>query len=152
MSTVLLFDDECNVCRHIAAWVTRSAQTKAGPSSLVVQPIGEDPQVLERLSPGLSIWDAYATIHIVMPDGSVKIGGEAVAEVFRNLPRTRRLAKIFSVSLFGFRPFQKILNLSYLLLADIRPILGCESCGAPKPWVKPIYKVVHWFKTIFPKN
>lgn len=67
---VLLFDDECAVCRKIAAWVTRSATGKQGEANLIVRPIGEDAIELERLSPGLNIWDAYATIHLVMLTGS----------------------------------------------------------------------------------
>jgi predicted DCC family thiol-disulfide oxidoreductase YuxK len=146
---VLLFDDECAVCRQIASWVKSSAQTKLGETTLSVQPIGEDPQVLERLSPGLSIWSAYATIHVVMPDGQLKLGGEAVAEVFRNLPKTRALARSFSLNIFGFRPFQKIVDICYVILADVRPIFGCESCGAPKFWVKPIHQTVTWFARVF---
>lgn len=146
---VLLFDDECSVCRHIASWVQRSTGTRDGEPTLIVQAIGEDPKVLERLSPGLSIWDAYATIHVVMPDGSLKLGGEAVAEVFRTLPPTQWLAQSFSIRILGVRPFQKILDLAYVILADIRPILGCESCGTPTVWVKPIYKTVNWIKAMF---
>jgi predicted DCC family thiol-disulfide oxidoreductase YuxK len=146
---ILLFDDECAVCRRIAGWVKTSAKTKRGSPSLIVQPIGEDPKAIELLSPGLSIWEAYAIIHIVMPDGRLKLGGEAVAEVFRNLPRTRWLARSCSISLFGLRPFQKMLDLAYLILADVRPLLGCESCGAQKFWVKPIYRTMKWIKGIF---
>ena len=127
---ILLFNDECAVCRQIANWVKKSAKAKNVESSIIVRPIGEDPKALALLSPGLSIWDAYATIHLVMPDGQLKLGGEAVAEVFRSLHSTRWLAKSFSIRLFGFRPFQKMLDIAYAILADIRPIFGCESCGA----------------------
>ena len=58
------------------------------------------------LNPDLDIWDAYATIHVLMPDGSMKLGGEAVAEVLRDLRNTKWFAWIFAVSMFGFRPFQ----------------------------------------------
>ena len=44
------------------------------------------------MSPGLDIWDAYATIHLLMPDGSMRLGGEAVAEVLTLLQEFHRCA------------------------------------------------------------
>jgi hypothetical protein len=58
---ILLFNDECAVCRHIGHWVQRSAQSKSGETSILVQPIGDDPERLRSLNPDLNIWDAYAT-------------------------------------------------------------------------------------------
>ncbi len=137
---ILLFNDECAVCRVIARWVTRSAERRVGGSSITIQPIGNDPMALRVLNPGLDIWDAYANIHLLMPDGSMRTNGEAVAETLRNLPSTRWLARSFDVRVFGMRPFQTILNVAYMVLADLRPLLGCESCGIPPPWLRPF----HW--------
>jgi len=135
---ILLFDDECGVCRHIAYGVRKLAKNKSGQSSICDRPIGNDPEMLRKLNPNLDIWNAYATIHVVMPDGSMKLGGEAVAEVLRSLSETRWFTWIFALSIFGFRPFQAMLNLAYAILADVRPIFGCESCGSPVAWVRPI--------------
>jgi predicted DCC family thiol-disulfide oxidoreductase YuxK len=132
----LLFDGECAVCRRIGGWVERSATSKSGRATIIVRPIGDDPASLRRLNPALDIWQAYATIHVVMPDGTMKLGGEAVAEVLRRLPTCRWFAPLFSISIVGIRPFQKMLDVCYTLLADVRPLLGCESCGIPRPWVK----------------
>jgi predicted DCC family thiol-disulfide oxidoreductase YuxK len=132
---VLLFNDECAVCRKIGHWVRTSATAKSGASTLVVQPIGDDPEALRSLNPNLDIWDAYKTIHLLMPDGSMKVGGEAVAEVLRRLPNCKWFAWTFKIGVLRFRPFQLLLNLSYAILSDIRPLLGCESCGIPSPWV-----------------
>jgi predicted DCC family thiol-disulfide oxidoreductase YuxK len=143
---ILLFDDECGVCRRIAGWVRRSARLETGQSSIVVRPIGSDPGALRALNPDLDIWTAYATIHVVMPDGSMKLGGEAIAEVLRSLPRAKWFAWSFAITIFGFRPFQMLLNLAYAVLADVRPIFGCESCGTPSPWVKPIHWMLNWGK------
>ena len=147
---ILLYNDECGVCRKIAGWVERSARSEAGEArSVVERPIGADPEALLALSPGLDIWDAYATIHLLMPDGSMKLGGEAVAEVLRRLPATRWFASSFALGIFGFRPFQALLNLSYAVLADMRPLLGCESCGTPSVWLRPfVWTIKHakaWF-------
>jgi predicted DCC family thiol-disulfide oxidoreductase YuxK len=134
---ILLFNDECAVCRRIGHWVQKSARRSARETSLVVQPIGDDPAALLVLHPDLDIWDACETIHLLMPDGSMKLGGEAVAEVLRSLPNTKWFAGSFALSLFGFQPFQMILNIAYAILADARPLFGCESCGTPS-WLRPI--------------
>jgi hypothetical protein len=63
---ILLFNDECAVCRHIGHWVQRSAQSQSGDPSIIVQPIGDDPETLRSLNPALDIWDAYATIHVLV--------------------------------------------------------------------------------------
>jgi hypothetical protein len=118
--------------------VQKSEQGESGDTSIVERPIGDDPEALRSLNPDLDIWDAYATIHLLMPDGTMKLGGEAVAEVLRHLPSTRWFTGTFAFSVFGFRPFQAILNLAYTILADVRPLFGWESCGTPSPWMRPI--------------
>lgn len=143
---ILLFDDECGVCRRIARWVQTSALLGTGQSSIVVRPIGSDPDKLRALNPDLDIWTAYATIHLLMPDGSMKLGGEAVAEVLRNLHGAKWFSWIFAIRIFGFRPFQMLLNVAYVILADLRPIFGCESCGTPSRWVKPFHWMFNWRK------
>lgn len=146
---ILLFNDECGVCRSIASWVKKQAQAGSGATSIVVRPIGQDPEELRALNQDLNIWDAYATIHLLMPDGSMKLGGEAVAEVLRNLPSTRWFTWSFAISIFGIRPVQALLNLAYASLADVRPVFGCESCGTPSPWVRPIRWIVKWVESLF---
>ena len=146
---ILLFNDECGVCRWIARWVARSALDDAGEASIVVRPIGDDPDALRLVDPDLDIWDAYATIHLLMPDRSMKLGGEAVAEVLRNLKSTRWFAGLFAVNLFGARPFQSLLNLAYAILANVRPLLGCESCGTPRVWMRPILWTIYRARAVF---
>jgi len=70
---ILLINDECAVCRRIGHWVQESAHSKSGESSIIVQPIGDDPEALRSLHPDLDIWDAYETIHVLMPDGSMRL-------------------------------------------------------------------------------
>ena len=146
---ILLFNDECAVCRHIGHWVQKSAKSKSGETSIIVRPIGDDPGKLRVLNPDLDIWDAYATIHVLMPDGSMRLGGEAVAETLRNLPNTKWFAGSFATRIFGFRPFQVLLNMAYAILSDVRPLFGCESCGTTSSWVRPIGRLIKWAKTIF---
>ena len=146
---ILLYNDECGVCRRIGNWVQKSTQSKSGEASILVRPIGDDPEVLRSLNPDLDIWDAYETIHLLMPDGSMRLGGEAVAETLRSLPSTRWFAGSFAMSVFGIRPFQLMLNLAYVILSDVRPLFGCESCGTPSRWVRPIRSMVKWVKAKF---
>jgi len=148
----LLFNDECGVCQSIAHWVRRSAETQVGLPCVRVRPIGQNPDELRALNPALNIWDAYATIHLLMPDGSMKLGGEAVAEVLRDLPSTRWFTWLFSIRVFGMRPFQSMLNLAYTILADVRPVFGCESCGTPSPWLRPIRWIFKQAALVFGKN
>ena len=140
---MLLFNGECAVCRRIARWVATSAQRGTTSASILEQPIGDDPVVLRGLNPTLDIWDAYETIHLLLPDGSMMVGGEAVAEVLRRLPNCAWFAWIFNIGIAGVRPFQALLDLGYLILSDVRPILGCESCGIPSPWVTFAGSIIH---------
>jgi len=139
---ILLFNDECGVCRYLSHWVQKSAKDKSGAISIIVRPIGNDPVALQQFYPGLSIWDAYATIHLFMPDGSMKLGGEAISEVLRNVPKTKWFAWTFNIMILESRPFQTMLNLAYTILADVRPIFGCESCGTPAFWMRPFRWIV----------
>lgn len=140
---MLLYNDECGVCRRIANWVRNAAQGTGQDSPLDVQAIGEDPKALRVLNPALDIWDAYDTVHLLMPDGTMRLGGQAVAEVLRLLPSTRWFAWCFAINIFGWHPFQQVLDLSYAVLSDVRPIFGCESCGTPSAWVRPFV----WIRT-----
>ena len=105
------------------------------------------PEKLRSLNPDLDIWDAYATIHVLMPDGSMRLGGEAVAETLRNLPNTKWFAWSFATTILGFRPFQVVLNVAYAILSDVRPLFGCESCGKSRV-LRPIQWVTKWAKDL----
>ena len=139
---ILLYNDECAVCRTIGHWVARSVRVRSGEPPMIVRPIGDDPEALIALDPRLDIWDAYDTIHVLMPDGTMLLGGDAVADVLRTVPATRWFAWLFAVRIAGGRPFQAVLNLGYVLLAGIRPLLGCESCGTPNAWVRALAWVI----------
>ncbi|MGD0471901.1 MAG: DCC1-like thiol-disulfide oxidoreductase family protein [Candidatus Velthaea sp.] len=149
---VLLYNGECAVCRHIAQWVLQSARSASGDPSIVERPIGDDPEALALLNPDLDIWDAYATVHLLMPDGSIKTGGEAVAEVLRRVPGARWFSWTFAAGIGGFRPFQLLLDACYAALAAVRPLLGCESCGSTNVWVRSIARTIAWGKAPFAKS
>jgi hypothetical protein len=83
---------------------------------------------------------AYFFNKFLMPDGSMKLDGKAVAETLRSLSNTKWLARSFDLSLSGLHLFQSLLNLAYAILAGVRPLLGCESRGTAPPWLRPF----HW--------
>jgi predicted DCC family thiol-disulfide oxidoreductase YuxK len=149
---ILLFNDECGVCRHIARWVRKAARSAAGEALVVERPIGDNPDALRSLNPALDIWDAYATLHLLMPDGSMKLGGEAVAEVLRRVPSMRWFTWTLSLGVFGVRPFQALLDVAYAVLAHVRPLFGCESCGTPSSWMKPITAVARAARAVFGRS
>jgi len=146
---ILLYNDECAVCRLIGKWVQTSAHSAGGEVSIDVRPIGDDPEALARLNRHLSIWDAYATIHLLMPDGSMRVGGEAVAQVLRDLRNTKWFAWTFAIGFLGFHPFQIALNAGYTILSEIRPLLGCESCGSSNAAVRAIHRSIAFLASRF---
>lgn len=149
---ILLYNDQCAVCRKISSWVIHNDDPKFGGHQLIDErPIGSDERALKKIDPRLNLWDVYAEIHLIMPDGTIKKGGEAIAEVFRRLPDTHWFAGAFKLGVGDVRPFQAALNQSYKLLDSLRPAIGCESCGsgAPVPWYgKPIEWAVRGYKKI----
>ena len=42
------------------------------------------------------------------------------------------------------RMHQMILDMAYAILADVRPLFGCESCGTPSFWVRPFARILKW--------
>jgi len=103
---ILLFNDECAVCRHIGHGCNGRRRANLARRASSYDPFGDDPGTLRSLNPDLDIWDAYETIHVLMPDGSMRLGGEAVAEVLRDLPNTKWFAWSFATTILGFRPSQ----------------------------------------------
>jgi predicted DCC family thiol-disulfide oxidoreductase YuxK len=132
---VLLYNDQCSVCRKVSGWVKASDEPKNGGNQRIDErPIGHDPEALKLVHPSIDIWDAYEKVHLVLPNGEVKKGGEAVGEVLRRLPQTDWIGPFLDLKVLGLRPFQKLVDGGYYVLDRLRPALGCESCGTPVPW------------------
>lgn len=145
---ILLYNANCQVCRVLSGWVKR--QDASGRDLIDERPIGGDPSALTALSPGLDIWKVYEKIHLIMPDGEVKIGGKAIAEVLKSLPATSWFAGIFDLGIGEFKPFLVLLDGAYNVLDAIRPALGCESCGGGPVawWALPIKWTADAFKAV----
>lgn len=135
---MLLFNSLCEVCQVLSAWVKE--QDNGGGDLIDERPIPDDPETLKKLNPNLDIWKVYEEIHLLMPDGTIKTGGEAVGEVLKRLPATKWAAWLVDVGIGPVKPFQWGLNGAYKFLDAIRPALGCKSCGGGPVawWAKPI--------------
>jgi len=121
------------VCDRIGRWVQKAAHRRSGLARLAARAIGNDRAELCTLNANLDIWDAYATIHLLMPDGSMKTGGEAVAEVLRRLPATELVRLMFRHQPVWFQAVsataQSGLHHSRRRAPDLRLLqLRCGAC------------------------
>ncbi len=146
---ILLFNGQCEVCQALSSWVKK--QDAKGGDLIDERPIGDDPEALKALDPRLDIWDVYKEIHVLMPDGTIKKGGEAIGEVLRRLPHLGFLGPLLDTGLFGMKPVQAALDAGYKILDAARPAIGCKSCGGGPVvwWSKPIKwtaDLVRWLR------
>lgn len=115
---VLIYDGDCPMCRASALWLLRRAMN-AGAEGLDVMPCRSParrarfPQVPEEA--------CLRAMHLVLPDGRVLAGADAVPEILARLPRWRWLARAFEVP--GARPLARRL---YAWIANNRMRLGCR--------------------------
>jgi predicted DCC family thiol-disulfide oxidoreductase YuxK len=148
---LLLYNDRCATCRKITAWIVRHDKARNGGEQLIdARAIGGDPEVFKQVVPNLDYYEAYKEPHVVLGNGDVKAGGEAIAEVLQRLPETRWFAWTFRLGLGKLRPFQSMLNGAYYVLDHLRPALGCESCGDTEVpwWGKPLKWTLDGFRTV----
>jgi len=78
----------------VKSWSQTSAHSTAGQTSLVERPIVDDRQALR-------VFHANPDI-----DGLMKLGGDAVANVLRNLPNAKWSAWTLAIDSGGFGPFK----------------------------------------------
>jgi predicted DCC family thiol-disulfide oxidoreductase YuxK len=130
---ILLYNAMCETCAAISNWIKKN--DASGRDLIDERPLGGDPSALQALHPDLDIWKAYERIHVLMPNGEIKTGGAAIAEVLKRLDATQWFAWVFDVGVGGVKPFLWALEGGYRVLDAIRPALGCSSCGGgPLPW------------------
>lgn len=149
---VLFYNQYCETCDAIAGMVKKA--DRRGGDVIDEQSIPKYQEDLDKMIPGLKLEDVYTTSHLVMPDGTVYRGGDAVREVLERLSLTGWFSDVFGIKVGEHMPFQAILNKGYALLDAIRPALGCTSCGpnATPTWAKPIKWVVDAVKKLMGKD
>jgi predicted DCC family thiol-disulfide oxidoreductase YuxK len=119
---VLIYDGDCPMCRASALWLLRRAMA-GGARDLEILPCRSPAR--RRRYPQVTDEACLTAMQLVLPDGRVLAGADAVPEILRRIPRWRWLAGIFDQP--AVRPLARRL---YRWVADNRMRL---SCGLPRP-------------------
>jgi len=89
-TVVLIYDADCPVCRAAADWVRRNA--------VVPDPFGYLPcrsgETRSRF-PAIAEAACLRAMHLVLPDGTILVGDQALPEILRRTRRYRRAAVLF---------------------------------------------------------
>lgn len=119
---VLIYDGECPACRQAALWLMRRAIVLG---RLELLPLRSGPR-RERY-PAISETVGRRAMQLVLPDGRVVVGAEAVPELLRRLRGWRWLA----TALRGFPPAGPLTRRAYPWMARRRLGLCCPVAGDP---------------------
>lgn len=119
---VLIYDGDCSMCRASALWLLRRA-IAGGSSELEIVPC-QSPSRRSRF-PQVSETACLEAMQLVLPDGRVMAGADAVPEILERIPRWRWLAHFFGLP--GVRPVARHV---YAWIARNRMRL---SCAPPDP-------------------
>lgn len=118
---VLIYDGECAVCRRSALWLMRRALA-GGARDLEILPCRSE--VTRRRFPAVTEEACLTAMQLVLPDGRVLSGADAVPEILARIPRWRWLAAVFAWP--GVRP---LALRTYAWIAANRMRLGCALGG-----------------------
>jgi len=99
---VLIYDDECAMCRGSALWLMRRA-LGSGADELEILPC-RSPARRARF-PAIDEAACLAAMQLVLPDGRVVSGADAVPELLARMPGWRWLARFFALP--GIRPLAR---------------------------------------------
>jgi predicted DCC family thiol-disulfide oxidoreductase YuxK len=119
---VLIYDGDCPMCRASALWLLRRAMA-GGAVDLEILPCRSPAR--RRRYPQISDEACLTAMQLVLPDGRVLAGADAVPEILRRIPRWRWLTGLFGVP--GVRPVARRV---YRWVAENRMRL---SCALPRP-------------------
>jgi predicted DCC family thiol-disulfide oxidoreductase YuxK len=91
---VLIYDGDCSMCRAGALWLMRRALA-GGARDLEILPC-RSPLRRERF-PSVADAACMAAMQLVLSDGRVLAGADAVPEILRRIPRWRWVAGFFAL-------------------------------------------------------
>ncbi len=117
----VLYDDQCEICQSFVAWL-RLLDRRHRIDCLPI-----DPAVLHDLHPHLFLDACLREIHVVTPDGNLRIGWDGVAVLARLFPVTWPIGALGSLP-----PFRELGRLLYRWVAANRYFLSkCRgsACG-----------------------
>jgi predicted DCC family thiol-disulfide oxidoreductase YuxK len=89
-TVVLVYDAECPVCRAAADWVRRNASV---PGTFEFLPC-RSAETRSRF-PAIAEAACLQAMHLVLPDGTILAGDQALPELLRRTRRYRRAAILF---------------------------------------------------------
>jgi predicted DCC family thiol-disulfide oxidoreductase YuxK len=113
---VLIYDGDCAMCRSSALWLMRRARAS---DRLEILPCRSEPR--RTRYPGISDAACMQAMQLVLPDGRVLAGADAVPELLRRLRGWRWLA-----SIFGLPPVLPVTRRLYAWVAENRMKLSCR--------------------------
>jgi predicted DCC family thiol-disulfide oxidoreductase YuxK len=119
LPAVLIYDGDCSMCRASALWLMRRALAGRA-SELEILPC-RSPARHTRF-PQVSESACLRAMQLVLPDGRVLAGADAVPEILARIPRWRWLARLFDLP--GVRPLARHV---YAWIADNRMRLSCAA-------------------------
>lgn len=90
MAVVLVYDADCPVCRAAADWVRRNA---AVPDPFEYLPC-RSAETRSRF-PAITETACLQAMHLVLPNGTILAGEQALPEILRRTRRYRRAAVLF---------------------------------------------------------
>lgn len=116
---VLVYDADCAMCRASALWLMRRAMASG---ALEILPCRSAPR--RARFPQISDAACAAAMQLVLPDGRVLAGADAVPELLRRIRGWRWVAGVFALP--GVRPLARRL---YAWIATNRMRLSCRAGG-----------------------
>ena len=119
---VLIYDGECSMCRASALWLLRRAEA-GGARDLEILPF-RSPVRRERF-PSISDETCMQAMQLVLPDGHVLAGADAVPEILLRIPRWSWVARLFDLP--RARPFARRV---YAWIAKNRMKISCARRSA----------------------
>jgi predicted DCC family thiol-disulfide oxidoreductase YuxK len=115
-TAVLIYDGECAMCRASALWLMRLALSGG---ALEILPCRSEPR--RARFPQISDAECASAMQLVLPDGRVLGGADAVPELLRRIRGLGWLAAIFALP--GARPLARRF---YAWIARNRMRLSCR--------------------------
>ena len=117
---VLIYDGDCSMCRASALWLMRRALSGGALEILPCRAA-----VRRTRFPDITDEACLTAMQLVLPDGRVVAGGDAVPELLRRIRGWGWLAGFFALP--GVRPVARRV---YRWIAENRMKLSCALKGA----------------------
>jgi predicted DCC family thiol-disulfide oxidoreductase YuxK len=116
-TAIMVYDGGCGMCSSGSQWVRRLDWLRA------VSPVPLQSATLYVRFPSLQPQACWQAMHVILPGGRIRIGGDALRAVLARLPLTMPLALILAVP-----PLPQLLRAVYPWFANRRRAISA-LCG-----------------------